>query len=205
LAESKESRLVYRRGRRPKGLVLKRKRLDRSSFQYAGFPQTIHGRAILTYDVDSTTLQRTLIRILKEFNKLRLDTSISLADREGYFDGEITFKVGVANEQYFCYLDNYQERLVSEFLTKQGTLPILDFLVVARYLLKDQERHPIRTDSYLVRLITSEFQMEVYLSHEKGIRRLNPDELITMIAKELNRQLKTGYGANLKIESLRAA
>ena len=205
MAESKESRLVYRRGRRPKGLVLKRKRLDRSSFQYAGFPQTIHGRAILTYDVDSTTLQRTLIRILKEFNKLRLDTSISLADREGYFDGEITFKVGVANEQYFCYLDNYQERSVSEFLTKQGTLPILDFLVVARYLLKDQERHPIRTDSYLVRFITSEFQMEVYLYHEKGIRRLNPDELITMIAKELNRQLRTGYGANLKIESLRAA
>jgi hypothetical protein len=38
--------------------------------------------------------------------------------------------------------------------------------------------------------------MEVYLSHEKGIRRLNPDELITMIAKELNRQLKDGYGAN---------
>jgi len=159
----------------------------------------------MTYDADSTTLQRTLIKILKEFNKLRLDTSISLADREGYFEGEITFEVGVANEQYFCYLDNYQERLVSEFLSKQGTLPIIDFLVVARYLLKDQDRHPIRTDSYLVRFITSEFQMEVYLSHEKGIRRLNPDELITMIAKELNRQLKTGYGASLKIESLRAA
>jgi succinyl-CoA synthetase beta subunit len=53
--------------------------------------------------------------------------------------------------------------------------------------------------------LRTEYLENVLFVPLKGIRRLNPDELITMIAKELRRQPKTGYGANLKIESLRAA
>jgi hypothetical protein len=205
LADWNEPRLVYRRGRRPKGLVLKNRRLDRSSFQYKNFPQTIHGRAVLTYNVENKVVQKVLTRILREFNKLQLDTSISLADREGYFDGQIVFEVGVANENYFKYLDSYEERLINETIAKQGVLSIFDFLIVARYVVKDHDRHPVRMDSYLVRFIASEYSMELYLSHERGIRRLNPDELIMMIAKELDHQLKIGYNTSLKMESLRTA
>jgi len=202
---NKEPKLVYRRGRRPKGLVVKRTRLDRSSFQYNAFPQTIHGRAVLRYGAENAAVQRVLIRILRELNRLRLDAPITVADREGYLDGQIAFEAGVANEDHFNYLDGYEERLMNETIVKQGVLSVLDFLIVARYLVKDQERHPIRTDSYLIRFIVSEYSMEVYLSHEKGIRRLNPDELIMMIAKELDRQLKASYNLGVKIESLRTA
>lgn len=205
MADWNKPKLVYRRGRRPKGLVLKSRRPDRSSFQYKNFPKTIHGRAVLTHNTENIIIQKVLIKILREFNRLQLDTTISLADREGYFDGQIAFEVGVANENYFKYLDSYEERLTNETIAKQGALSIFDFLIVARYLVKDHERHPVRMDSYLVRFIASEYSMEVYLFHEKGIRRLNPDELIMMIAKELDRQLKAGYDASLKIESLRAA
>ncbi len=201
-----EPKLVYRRGRRPKGLKPVSRRPDRSRFQYRTFPQRIHGRAVLNYSTENAAIQKILIKILKEFNKLRLDTSISVADREGYLDGWIAFEVGIANNNYFSYLDGLEERLVNDIITKQGTLPIVDFMIVARYLVNDRQRHPIRTDSYLLRFIASqEYTMEAYLSHLKGIRRVNPDELIMMIAKELDRQSKASYDMGVKIELLRTA
>jgi len=205
MAESKGLRLIYRRGRRPKGFVLKRRKPDRSSFQYQRFPQTIHGRAVLRHGLENTVVQKILIKVMRELNRLSLDTSISLADREGYVDGQIEFEVGIANETYFNYLDSLEERMINEIMTKQGTLPIVDFLTIAKYLVKDQDRHPVRTDSYLLRFIASEYSMEVYLSHEKGIRRLNPDELLIMIAKALDRELRTNYNTGVKIESIRTA
>jgi len=205
LAISKEPKLVYRRGRRPKGLVFKNRRLDQSSFEYKDFPQTIHGRAVLSYDTESINVQKVLTKVLKELNGLQLDTSISLADREGYFSGQTVFEVGVANGDYFIHLDRLEERLMNKLMAEQGVLPTIDFLVLARYSIKDRDKHPIRMDSYLIRTITSEYSTEIYLSHEKGIRRLNPDELIMMIAKELDRELKASYNASVKVESLRTA
>lgn len=201
----KEARLVYRRGRRPKGLSVKRSKPGRSSFQYNNFPQTIHGRAVLRYDTESLNAQRILIKLLREFNRFQVHTSITLADREGYLEGQIAFEVGIANGDHFNYLDGLEERLVDEVIAKQGTLPIADFLIVLRYILKDHQRHPIRADSYLLRFISTEYTMEMYLFHEKGIRRVNPDELMGMIAKELNRQLRSTCNTSLKVEALRAA
>ncbi len=201
----KDSKIVYRRGRRPKGLSVTRSKPDRSSFQYRNFPQTIHGRAVLSYDTESVNVQKILIKILRELNRFQVDTSITLAGREGYLEGKIAFEVGIANGNHFNYLDSLEERLINEVIEKQGTLPIADFLIVLRYMLKDRDRHPIRTDSYLLRFIASEYAMEMYLFHEKGIRRVNPDELIGMIAKELNRELRATYSASVKVEALRSA
>ena len=201
----KEPKLVYRRGRRPKGLVIKNRKLNQSSFEYNSFPQTIHGRAVLSYDTESINVQKVLTKVLKELNGLQLDTSISVADREGYFTGRIVFEVGVANRDYFICLDRLEERLINRIMAEQGILATIDFLILARYSIQDQKKHPIRMDSYLVRTIASEYSMELYLSHEKGIRRLNPDELIMMIARGLDRELKASYNASVKVESLRTA
>jgi hypothetical protein len=95
---------------------------------------------------------------------------------------------------------------MNEAIAKQGALSIVDFLIVAKYQVRDHERHPVRRDSYLVRFIVADqYSLEVYLSHEKGIRRLNPDELIMMIAKELDRELKASHNASLKIDQLRTS
>jgi len=171
---------------------------------YPSFPTLIHGDAILTHDVDVTVLQECFVQAISKMNMETIEMKLSIADRSGYFPGETRFEVRIAEGSSFRCLDPRMKRRIIEYLRARGEFSTFDYSLTIRYRIKDDMRHSLHCDRYIVRHLFFEDQMEIQLSHEKGIRRLNPDEVITMLVKRINDELGRGNKRQLKIEKMRA-
>jgi len=171
---------------------------------YSSFPTLIHGDAILTHDVDVTVLQECVVQAISRMNMETVETKLSIADRSGYFPGETRFEIRIAEGLSFRYLYPRMKRKLIECLRARGELSTLDYSLTIKYRIRDDMRHSLHCDRYIVRHLFLEGQMEIQLSHEKGVRRLNPDEVITMLVKRINDELGKGNKRQLKIEKIRA-
>jgi len=146
---------------------------------YSSFPTLIHGDVILTHYVNLSVLQECVVQAIANMNVEKVETALSVADRSGYFLGETRFGT-------------------------RGGFSTFDYSLTIRYRIKDDMRHSLHCDKYLVRHLFFEDQMEIQLFHEKGIRRLNPDEVITMLVKRINDELGKRSERQLKTEKIRA-
>jgi len=171
---------------------------------YQSFPTLIHGDAILTHDVNVTVLQECVVQAISRMNMEKIETTLSVADRSGYFLGETRFEVRIAEGSNFRRLSSHMKRRIIEYLRTRGGFSTFDYSLTIRYRIKDDMRHSLHCDKYIVRNLFLEDQMEIQLVHEKGIRRLNPDEVITMLVKRINCELGKGNERQLKIEKMRA-
>jgi len=171
---------------------------------YSSFPAIIHGDAILTYDLNVKVLQECILQAISKMNMEKIETTLSVADRSGYFPGETRFEVRIAEGSGFRSLNSRMKRRIIEYLRSRGELSTFDYSLTIRYRIKDDMRHSLHCDKYIVRLLFFEDQMEIQLFHEKGIRRLNPDEVITMLVKKINDELGKRDERQLKIEKMRA-
>jgi len=171
---------------------------------YRSFPALIHGDAILTHDVNATVLQECVVQAISKINMEKIETTLSVADRSGYFPGEARFEIRIAEGTNFRSLNPRVERRIIECLRAQGEFSTLDYSLTIRYRIKDDIKHSLHCDKYVVRSLFFEDQMEIQLFHEKGIRRLNPDEVITMLVKRINDELGKRSERQLKIEKMRS-
>ena len=171
---------------------------------YSSFPAIIHGDAILTYDVNVKVLQECIVQAISKIHMEKIETTLSAADRSGYFPGETRFEVRIAEGSSFRSLNPSMKRRIIEHLKSRGEFSTFDYSLTIRYRIKDDMRHSLHCDKYLVRHLFFEDQMEIQLFHEKGIRRLNPDEVITMLVKRINEELGRRNERELKIEKMRA-
>jgi len=171
---------------------------------YSSFPALIHGDVILTHDVNVMVLQECVIQAISKVNMERIETALSIADRSGYFAGETRFEVRIAEGSSFRSLKPTMKRRLIEYLRVRGEFSTFDYSLTVRYRIKDDMRHSLHCDKYVVRHLFFEDQMEIQLFHEKGIRRLNPDEVITMLVKRINDELGKRNEHELKIEKMRA-
>ena len=171
---------------------------------YSSFPAIIHGDAILTYDVNVKVLQECIVQAISKIHMEKIETTLSAADRSGYFPGETRFEVRIAEGSSFRILNPRMKRRIIEHLRAQGEFSTFDYSLTIRYRIEDDMRHSLHCDKYVVRLLFFEDQMEIQLFHEKGIRRLNPDEVITMLVKRTNDELEKRDERQLKIEKMRA-
>jgi hypothetical protein len=171
---------------------------------YSSFPAIIHGDAILTYDVSVKVLQECVAQAVSKINMEKIETTLSVADRSGYFPGETRFEVRIAEGSSFRSLNLSMKRRIIEHLKSRGEFSTFDYSLTIRYRIKDDMRHSLHCDKYVVRHLFFEDQMEIQLFHEKGIRRLNPDEVITMLVKRINEELGRRNERKLKIEKMRA-
>jgi len=171
---------------------------------YPSFPTLIHGHVILTYDVNVTVLQECVLQAVSKMNMEKIETTLSIADKSGYFPGETRFEVRIAEGSSFRSLNPPMKRRIIEYLRARGEFSTFDYSLTIRYRIKDDMRHSLHCDKYVVRHLFFEGQMEIQLFHEKGIRRLNPDEVITMLVKRINDELEKRSERQLKIEKMRA-
>ena len=127
---------------------------------------------------------------------------VSLADHEGYFDGEAGFKVGIGNDAVFDLLDSAREERVLRRIEEQGPFPVLDLSVNIHYAVKTGKRHSARGDRYIARLVFQPESLELLLHHLKGVKRIGPDELIELLFASINTQLRQQQYPDLRIQSL---
>lgn len=172
---------------------------------FTNLPRILHGYAKLTSEADPLILQRTFIKILGKLNSKKVEMAISLSGHEGLLPGEIGFEVGVAEGDCFNYMDNSEEERLMSVLQSNGLMPVLDSFLIVKCKVKNGRKHSPWFDRYIMRGKFTEGNVEFQLFHERGMRRLSPDELINMLVEELDKRLREEGAPGVKITSLRTA
>ena len=166
------------------------------------FPAMLHGRASFLYDMSRGSLQKCLLSSLESLQRTPKMREITVADREGYSEGRVVFKIGIGNGDGFDALDLKEGERILERIENGGPFGTIDLTFHLHYLIDDGLRHRVHEDHYVVRLVFQPARVEVLVHHLKGIRRIEPDELVRLLFSELNVELgRNGYGV-LELESV---
>lgn len=152
----------------------------------ASFPTVLHARASFSFDINPESLQKALVSALASLRSNPKSREITLADRDGYLKGQVAFRLGVGNGDGFDILDSREEERVFHRIENRGPLNVLDLAFYLHYSIDDGRRHRVHEDHYILRLVFQPGRVEVLVHHLKGVRRVEPDELIRLIIQELN-------------------
>ncbi len=164
------------------------------------FPTVLHARASLVYDVNPDTLQRALLHCLLQLTESVRTMQLSLSDHPGYLDGSVGFRVGVGNQDGFDILDAREEDRVLRRIEARGAYQTLDLSLDLHY--KVQGGHRAQRDRYLARLSFQPGRVELLVHHLKGLKRVQPDELVHLLLNLVNTELaQKGYG-EVELEKL---
>src|SRR6266581_2441249 len=153
------------------------------------FPTILHARASLSFDVSPESLQKALVSALSSLRALCLPRMITVADRDGYSGGKIGFKIGVGNGEGFDVLDAGEEERILDRIENRGAFGAIDLAFHLHYTVDDSLKHKLHEDHYLVRLAFQPGRLEVLVHHLKGIKRVEPVELVSLILEQLNAEL----------------
>jgi hypothetical protein len=159
------------------------------------FPTVLHARASFSFDIHPESLQKALVLALVSLQSSPRSREITVSDREGYSKGQLFFRLGVGNGGGFDVLDSKEEERVLHRIENLGPWHILDLVFQLHYSVGDDRRHRVHEDHYLFRLVFQPGRVEVLVHHLKGVRRVEPDELISLLVQELNVELiRKRYG-----------
>lgn len=129
-------------------------------------------------------------------------TKITVADRPGYFDGIVKFRLGIANGDGFDVLDPNEEDRVLKRIENMGPFNILDLAFDLDYKINDSMLHKVHRDRYILRLVFQPGRFEILVHHLKGLRRVEPDELVHLFIDKINSVLARGRHSQVELESL---
>jgi hypothetical protein len=165
-----------------------------------GFPTILHARASLSFDISPVSFQKALVGALALLLESPLFVEISIADREGYERGSVSFKIGIGNGEGFDILDAKEEERVLDRIENRGAFYTLDLAFHLHYRVDDGQRHKIHEDHYLTRLVFDPGRVEVLVHHLRGVRRVEPVELVRLILDRLNVVLSRQRFPELNLE-----
>src|SRR2546425_788625 len=166
------------------------------------FPTVMHARASFSFDINPESLQKALVSALASLRANPKSREITLTDRDGYLNGQLTFRVGIGNGDSFDILDSREEERVMNRIENRGPFKMLDLVFQLHYSVSDGRRHRVHEDHYILRLVFQPGRVEILVHHLKGIRRVEPDELIRLIIQELNVELTRDRYSQIGLEAV---
>jgi hypothetical protein len=110
--------------------------------------------------------------------------------------------LGIGNGDGFDILDSEEEERVFHRVENRGPLSILDLAFYLHYSIGDGRRHRVHEDHYIFRLVFQPGRVEVLVHHLKGVRRVEPDELIRIMIQELNVELTRSRYSEIELETV---
>ncbi len=168
----------------------------------AKFPTVLHARASLVYDVTNETLQKTLVHCLLQLQQSIRPIELSLSDNAGYLDGTVHFRVGVGSNDGFDILDVSEEDRVLRRILANGVFQTIDLSFDLQYKVKSSGKHRVARDRYLIRLTFQTGRAELLVHHLKGLKRVDPGEMVQLLLEITNAELlNKGYGEIVMEES----
>lgn len=169
------------------------------------FPTVLHGRAFFSFDVNPETLQKTLVNALSSLRDTAVSKEITVANLDGYSQGKVSFEIGVGNGEGFDILDaNVVERLLNR-IENRGTFDTLDIVLHLHYEIPDGRAHKIHEDQYITRLAFRPGRAEMLVNHVKGIRRIDPSELVELLLQRLNAEIDRVKLPRVELEQVSSA
>lgn len=154
---------------------------------YENFPDVIHSVAKFTHQSTEKKLQQAILRALHRLNEEKHD--LNTISPFSTPECEVSFEFGVAEGITFNYLDKEELERFQRGIRKEAP-PTLDFFCVVRYhTLKEGRRRPLKFDYNLLRFISHGNNVEVQVSHERGIRRVPLEDLTNFIIGQIREEL----------------
>ena len=166
------------------------------------FPTVLHARASFSFDINPESLQKALVSALGSLRTNAKSRQITVADRDGYLEGQLVFRLGIGNGDGFDVLDSKEEERVLHRIENRGSFNTLDLAIQLHYSVNDSRQHRVHEDHYILRLVFQPGRVEVLVHHRKGVRRVEPDELITLIIQELNVELTRDRYGQVELETV---
>jgi hypothetical protein len=141
-------------------------------------------------------LQRVIVRVLYRLNKQTLD--MKTLTRASPSNCTVNLEFGIADAETFNFLDE-EELRKTESIFKEQALQVLDVFCAARYHAKeaDGSMKSLKFDYNMLRFAFQRKSMELFIYHERGIRRMPLDDLIFFLINEINRKLAMNHQETL--------
>ena len=151
---------------------------------YPDFPRNIQRAETFSASISDKKLQQAFVEALYGLNS----ETFSLEDvaAPSVPDCKTIFEFGVADGNYFNYLDSEERERLLGALNKKP-FQVMDFLCVIRYSRMQEDRKKrMRFDYYMMRLLFGENVTEIRVFHERGLMYTSPDDLIKFIERRVN-------------------
>ncbi len=192
--------MVSRRQKAGDSIKLEEVRLG----EFINFPETVHGRSIISFKIPVQKMQLAVIEAMFYMNGHKEPRLLSPSTLPKETKGVMGFEIGIADGIFFDNLDEETARGATEYFSLKSGYRILDFLVVTTYRYSREGRVlPLKFDHHLLRFFFNSGKIEVLLHHLQGTRRLPLDELLKIIFDELRRIVRRESLGKMKVESTR--
>ena len=166
------------------------------------FPTVLHARASFSFDINPGSLQKALVYTLSSLRTNPKPREITVADQDGYLKGQLVFGLGIGNGDGFDILDSKEEERVLHRIENRGAFSTLDLAIQLHYFVSDGRMHRVHADHYVLRLVFQPGRVEILVHHQKGVRRVEPDELIGLIIHDLNVELTRNRYGQVELEAV---
>src|SRR5437762_13573296 len=87
-------------------------------------------------------------------------------------------------------------------IQNRGPIKMLDLVFQLHYSVSDVRRHRVHEDHYILRLVFQPGRVEILVHHLKGVRRVEPDEVIRLMIQELNVELTRDRYSQIGLEAV---
>jgi len=152
---------------------------------YENFPENIHRIESFTPFLSSKKLQQRIIQVLNEVN--RKTFSFEEIAHPSVPECTIIFEIGIADEKSFNYIDEEETKRVLNALKKEP-FQVMDLFCAVRYYKdKKEKKTPLKFDYYIMRAVFGKNVVEVRVFHERGPRYISPEDIVTFLAKKINK------------------
>jgi len=152
---------------------------------YENFPENIHIIESFTPFLSSKKLQQRIIQVLNEVN--RKTFSFEEIAHPSVPGCTIIFEIGIADEKSFNYIDEEETKRVLNALKKEP-FQVMDLFCAVRYYKdKKEKKTPLKFDYYIMRAVFGKNMVEVRVFHERGPRYISPEDIVTFLAKRINK------------------
>jgi len=181
------------------------RRVRAASFgHFSNFPSMIHGTAKISHKTSSLRLQRVIAEVLRELNGYKTAQILSVASRSGRYPGETAYEVGVADDLDFHYLDDETYARLVKRLKSRRVFQALDVLIIVLYhYFKKEKWIPLNFDHNIIRFTFKKGELNAYLFHVKGIRRMPLDDLLNLVIDKIKGKMAKNRLKTFKVEFLK--
>jgi hypothetical protein len=151
---------------------------------YSDFPSFSHLAVRLQFKKGDLNLVSLIVGALRRLNSFVDNIDTSVAKRSGSVIVRRCFEVGIAEGLCFNYLDESEANRVSEMRVERSRV---DFIVYVNYRYsKDGKPTNLLPDRYIVRFSLS--HSEIRLFQMSGMRRTDPEALVSIIVQSINKE-----------------
>jgi hypothetical protein len=152
--------------------------------RYNNFPKNVHETEHFAASLSTGKLQQTFTEAFYKLNNETLNTEkASIPSVSNYI---VTLEFGVADGNDFNYIDREEKTKIIKAV-KTKPLQAMDFLCAIRYYkIEGDKKTPLKFDYLMLRLVFDKNLVEVRVFHERGPRRITPEEIISLIVDKIN-------------------